>query len=65
MKCDKCHKEIEGRVFHVEIGDAVAYSEHNFCSRLCLIDGMAPELNQAVSVKQWIPTPEEEERMRQ
>ena len=39
--------------------------DHAFCSRACLIEYIAPELKQAVVVKQWIPTPEDEERMSQ
>jgi len=34
-----------------------------FCSRLCLVEYAAPELKQAIAIKQWIPTPEEEARM--
>jgi len=36
-----------------------------FCSRNHLVEHVAPELKQAVVVKQWIPTPEDEERMHQ
>lgn len=62
MKCSKCGAVHDGAPwFHVAHRDKV----WNFCSRLCLVDGMGPELNQAVSVKQWIPTAEEEERMAQ
>ena len=32
-----------------------------FCSRRCLVEFIAPELNKAVAVKQWVPTEEEEE----
>jgi len=37
----------------------------SFCSRIHLVEFVAPELKQAVVVKQWVPTPEEVERMRQ
>lgn len=36
-----------------------------FCSRVHLVEFIAPELNKACSPRQWIPTPEEEERMAQ
>lgn len=38
-------------------------SWNEFCSRTCLVEHIAPELNKAVAVKQWVPTEEEEARM--
>lgn len=38
------------------------YTLH-FCSRVHLVEYIAPELNKAVSVKQWVPTDDEAARM--
>lgn len=40
------------------------YTLH-FCSRVHLVEFLAPELSRVCVPKQWIPTPEEEERMSQ
>ena len=36
-----------------------------FCSRVHLVEFIAPELSKAIAVKQWVPTPDEEARMTQ
>lgn len=36
-----------------------------FCSKVHLIEFLGPELKKAIVVSQWVPTPEEEARMRQ
>jgi hypothetical protein len=60
-KCQQCGKE--------EVAyEVVCYREDyvaRFCSRVCLIDGLVPEIKKAIVPRQWIPTPEEEERMMQ
>ena len=62
MKCCVCGSEF---------GQLAGYKlirlnvEWDFCGRLCLTDWVAPELKKAVVFRQWIPTAEEEERMRQ
>jgi len=38
------------------------YTLH-FCSRVHLVEFVAPELNKAVAVKQWVPTDAEVARM--
>jgi len=72
--CAKCGKDIRTHMenkqgcptfYQLRLLDCISYSEQFFCSRQCLIEFMAPELKQAVVVKQWIPTPEDEERMHQ
>jgi hypothetical protein len=45
--------------WHILHGSA----EFSFCSRRCMVEFVAPELAQAVVVKQWVPTPEDEKRM--
>jgi len=63
MICDKCGTEIKEVCFHLEVdvsGDAI---KTDFCSRACLIEFTAPELKQAVVVRQWVPTEEETARM--
>jgi len=66
MKCDHCGSDVANpwrvRFFVLE---PLAGAEKHYCSRGCLVEAVAPELKQAVSPKQWIPTPEEEERMAQ
>jgi len=60
--CAQCGKPPEAFPwYHLSYNN----ERHHFCSRICLIDFMAPEVKKAIVVKQWIPTPEEEERMRQ
>lgn len=34
-----------------------------FCCKAHLVEFVAPELQKAVVVKQWVPTPEEEKKM--
>ena len=62
MNCSKCGIPGDELPWYM-----VAYrgEAHHFCSRRCLVEFFAPELKQAVVVKQWVPTQEEEERMRQ
>lgn len=36
-----------------------------FCSKVHLVEFIAPELNRACVPRQWIPTPEDVERMMQ
>lgn len=60
MKCHKCK---------IEFGEIAGYKlsrldeEWLFCGRLCLVEWIAPEMKKVCVPKQWIPTPEEEERM--
>lgn len=79
MNCDKCGKPSDDLPwYHVSYNN----TRYDYCSRRCLIEGMAPEVTKAIVVTQWIdlpipnghtpakveryiPTPEEEERMRQ
>ena len=65
VKCDHCGEWIMQVVYHLEVGNDVSCYDKNFCCRSHLIEYIAPELKQAVVVKQWIPTPEDEERMSQ
>jgi len=60
MKCSKCSTEATGLPFYT-----LTYNNdrHHFCSRVCLVEFMAPEVKKAIVPRQWIPTPEEEERM--
>jgi hypothetical protein len=63
--CCKCGSKPESTPlfdiswYHVDHGGVVQH----FCSRRCLVEFIAPELNKAVAVRQWVPTPEEERRM--
>lgn len=60
--CSKCKKPTEAVPwYHLDFGNA----RHHFCSRICLVEFIAPELSKVAVVKQWIPTPKDEERMRQ
>lgn len=60
--CSKCGKSPDGIPwYHLSKGDEI----NHFCSRICLVEFIAPELSKVAVVKQWIPTPEDEERMRQ
>lgn len=59
-RCVKCGGEIHPN-FLWRVESRAGFEV--FCSRRCLVEHLAPELNQAVSVKQWIPTPEDEARM--
>jgi len=68
MNCTRCNKPLPEEHYHLTFGNSVAYTPDrsgSFCSRACLIEFTAPRIKEAVSVKQWVPTPEEEERMRQ
>ena len=61
MICFNCKKEYEG--IHAY---KVSYraDEWEFCGRLCLTLWVAPEIQKAITPRQWIPTPDEEARMR-
>jgi hypothetical protein len=60
MNCDKCGKSSDELPwYHVSYND----TRHAFCSRRCLVEFMAPELNKAIAVKQWVPNDEEKRRM--
>lgn len=66
MICYKCKKDSGGDMlpmfwYRLSKADWSA----SFCSRTCLVEYLAPELNKAVAVKQWVPTEEEEARMSQ
>lgn len=61
-KCGKNAEKIDGW-FRLTVVSEASYAY--YCSRVCLVEGVAPEVKQAIVVKQWVPTPEEEERMRQ
>lgn len=62
MTCTKCQSEIAELPHYDLFYNAVKWS---FCSRVCLVEFIAPEISKAVVPKHWIPTPEEEERMSQ
>jgi hypothetical protein len=58
IKCAKCGKaaEVIKGWFFVDVvqgGDCGAY----YCSRACLVEGMAPEVTKAIVVGQWIDPP--------
>jgi len=58
--CSKCGKQPDGLPwYHLGYNN----DRHHFCSRVCLVEFMAPEVKKAIVPRQWIPTPEEEERM--
>lgn len=64
--CHKCKKESGGDMlptlwYRLSQGDYGNY----FCSRPCIVEYLAPELNKAVTVRQWVPTEEDKERMSQ
>lgn len=64
IKCEKCGKveEVINGWYYVGVfggGECDSY----FCSRICLVEGIAPEVTKAIVVRQWVPTPEEERRM--
>lgn len=62
MNCDKCGCAYNETLwYHLARG----IETHHFCSRICLVEFIAPELSKAVAVKQWVPTEEETERMSQ
>lgn len=62
MKCDKCGKPSDELPwYHVSYND----TRLAFCSRICLVDFIAPELSKAIAVRQWVPTEDEQERMSQ
>jgi len=62
MNCDKCGKPSDELPWYL-----VSYNNTRwaFCSRICLVEFIAPELSKGVVVKQWVPTEEEEWRMGQ
>lgn len=60
MNCDKCRKSSDDvSWYYLSCKDG----KYAFCSCHCLIDFIAPELNKAVVVKQWVPNEEEIRRM--
>ena len=60
MNCDKCGKTSDdGPWYHVSYNNTI----NAFCSRRCLVEFIAPELNKAIAVKQWVPTEEDIRRM--
>ena len=62
MNCDKCGKASDELPwYHVSYND----TRLAFCSRICLVEFIAPELSKGVVVKQWVPTEDEVERMHQ
>jgi hypothetical protein len=63
--CRKCGKTPETTPLFDVAWYHVAYGglEHHYCSRVCLVEFIAPELKQVAVIKQWVPTPEEEKRM--
>lgn len=64
MTCHKCKRESGGDMlptYWYRLSQGNSWNE--FCSRTCLVEHIAPELNKAVAVKQWVPTEEEEARM--
>lgn len=58
--CSKCGCAPDGTPWYVLTRNN---EQNRFCSRVCLVEFVAPELNKVAVVKQWIPTPEEERRM--
>lgn len=62
MICEVCKKEF-GQIDGYKV--IRLNSEWMFCGRLCLTEWIAPEIKKACVVRQWIPTEEEEDRMRQ
>lgn len=60
MNCDKCGKAgDESPWYHLSYND----TRQAFCSRLCLVEFIAPEMNKVVVPKQWIATEDEMRRM--
>lgn len=62
MNCTKCGNPPDGTPWYVLTKNN---EQSVFCSRICLVEFIAPELSKAIAVKQWVPTPEEEARMSQ
>lgn len=62
MTCSKCHTEIVELPRYDLFYNAVKWS---FCSRVCLVEFIAPEINKVCVPRQWIPTDDEVERMSQ
>lgn len=66
MICHHCNQESGGDMlpmFWYRLSQA-DWSK-SFCSRTCLVEDIAPELNKAVAVRQWVPTEEDKARMSQ
>jgi len=60
ITCSKCGKPPDGAPwYHLSLNN----DNHQFCSRRCLTEFIAPELTKAIVVKHWVPTAEEERRM--
>lgn len=64
VPCAKCGAVVEeGTSFKVAVTNR--NQEWHLCSRICLVEWIAPEVTKAIVVRQWVPTAEEEERMKQ
>lgn len=58
--CSKCGKSFDDiHWYHLTHGNG----RYHLCSRCCLVEFIAPELNNAVAIWQWVPTEEDKERM--
>lgn len=60
VPCAKCGVLIDERasfkVIHLE-------EEWHLCGRICLVEWMAPEIQRAIVVRQWVPTDDEVAKM--
>lgn len=66
IKCEKCSKDAGSQLIPkgwLRLEDGA--ERWLFCSRVCVIEWLAPDIKKVVAVRQWVPTQEEEERMRQ
>jgi len=59
-KCAICKTPVERGYTLSSVSED--YTLH-FCSRVHLVEFLAPELNKVCVPRQWIPTPEDEARM--
>jgi hypothetical protein len=58
--CSKCGKSPDETAwYHLSLNN----DNHQFCSRRCLVEFIAPEVSTAIVVKHWIPNEEEVRRM--
>jgi len=68
MICANCGRSLEFYDRYILAGPTEVVIA---CSRICMVSAFAPELSrvcviaQWIAPKRWIPTPDEEERMRQ
>jgi hypothetical protein len=60
MTCSQCQTEIVDLPHYELKYNDVSW---HFCSRICLVDFIAPELKKACVPKQWLPNEEEIRRM--